>query len=93
MHRLDKSCHTDIGHSHIAEKEHFSRSRGRRSSYSVDEVLKQLDVGRDGATRIMAGSKPFHDKHDKARGIVKAIDGLVETLTGDREKFWTKSHG
>ena len=53
-------------------------SKGRRSSYSIDEVLKQLEVGRDGATRIMAGSKPFHDRSNRARDIVMAIDELVE---------------
>ena len=68
-------------------------SKGRRSSFSLDEVLKKLEVGRDGATRIMAGSKPFHGRYNRARDITQAIDELVEALTDDPERFWTKPHG
>ena len=78
---------------HIAEKADFSMSKGRRSSYSLDEVLRQLEVGRDGATRIVAGSRPFHGHYNRARDIVMTIDELVEALTDDRERFWTKPHG
>ena len=93
MRSLDKSCHTEVGYIHIAEKDRFSMSKGRRSSFSLDEVLKKLETGRDGATRIMAGSKPFHDRYNRARDITQAIDELVEALTDDPERFWAKPHG
>ena len=41
----------------------------------------------------MVGSKPFHGRYNRARYIVMAIDELVEALSDDREKFWTKPHG
>ena len=78
----DSSCHTKVGHIHIAEKDGFSMSKGRRPSYSLDQVLKKLEVGRDGAARIMAGSKPFHGKFNNARDIIMAIDELVGVLAG-----------
>ena len=64
-----------------------------KSKLPIDELLKQLEVGRDGATRIMAGSKPFQGRYNGARDIVMAIDELAEVLTDDRERFWTKPHG
>ena len=64
-----------------------------KSSVPGEEVLQQLEVGREGATRIMAGPKPFLGKYNRARELVAAIDALVESLTGDRERFWTKPHG
>ena len=57
------------------------------SKLPIDELLKQLEVGREGATRVMAGSKPFHGRYNRARDIVMAIDELVEVLTCDREKI------
>ncbi len=68
-------------------------SRGRRSAYSIDEVLKQLERGRVGAVRVQAGSQPFKERYLKAKAITDAIDALVEEMTGDRERFWTKPHG
>ncbi|MCP4317633.1 MAG: hypothetical protein GY789_16855 [Hyphomicrobiales bacterium] len=68
-------------------------SRGRRSACSREEVLKQLEAGRAGATRVQAGSQPFKDRYLKAKAITDAIDALVEELTGDREHFWGKPHG
>ena len=64
-----------------------------KSKLPIDELLKQLEGGRDGATPIMAGSKPFHGRYNRARDTVMAIDELVEALTDDRERFWTKPHG
>ncbi len=64
-----------------------------KQSFPVEEILRQLEIGRDGATRVMAGSRPFHGHYNRARDITKAIDELVEVLTGDREKFHTKPHG
>jgi len=64
-----------------------------KQSFPVEEILRQLEIGRDGATRIMAGSRPFHGNYNRARDITKAIDELVKALTHDRERFWTKPHG
>jgi hypothetical protein len=68
-------------------------SKGRRSPFSLSDVLEKLQTGRTGAVRIQAGSPPFHEQYNKARAVVDAIDSLTEELTGDREKFWTKPHG
>lgn len=63
------------------------------TSFPIKEILRQLEIGRDGATRLMAGSRPFHGHYNRARDITTAIDELVEVLTGDREKFHTNPHG
>ncbi len=68
-------------------------SRGRRASFAVPDALKKLEVGRKGATTVMAGSQPFKNRYNKARAVTEAIDNLVEDLTGDRELFWEKAHG
>ncbi len=68
-------------------------SKGRRSSYPLEDVLKQLETGRAGATRVQAGSQPFHDRYNKAKAITDAIDDLAFELTGDKELFWDKGHG
>ncbi|MEM6463566.1 MAG: hypothetical protein AAF724_16800 [Pseudomonadota bacterium] len=68
-------------------------SQGRRSPYSLSDVLAKLQTGRAGAVRIQAGSPPFHEKYNKALAVVEAIDDLAEQLTGDREHFWTRPHG
>jgi flagellin-like hook-associated protein FlgL len=68
-------------------------THARRSAYALDEVLKQLETGRAGATRVQAGSKSFHDRYNAAKDVTDAIDELVEELTGDRERFWVKPHG
>ena len=68
-------------------------SRGRRVAFRKDEVLEMLRIGRDGATRVLAGSPPFKERYNKASAILRAIDDLAEDLTGDRELFWDKPHG
>ena len=42
-----------------------------------------------------AGNRTFGDtgRYNRARDIGMAIDELVEALTDDRERFWTKPHG
>ena len=64
-----------------------------KSKLPTEQILKQLETGRDSATRIMAGSRPFHGRYNRARDIVMAIDALVEAPTIERERFWTKPHG
>ena len=64
-----------------------------RTSIQIEEILHQLEIGRDGTTRIMAGSRPFHLPFNQTRDISQAIDELVETMTGDREKCHTKPQG
>ena len=68
-------------------------SRGRRSSFTVPEVLECLKAGRDGAVKVMAGVRPFGDTYKKALALTEAVDDLAEDLTGDRETFWDKGHG
>lgn len=68
-------------------------SRGRRSSYQMQDALEELEKGRNGAVKVKAGSPPFHDRYNKACAVTDAIDDLVEDLTGDREKLWGKPHG
>ncbi len=68
-------------------------SKGRRSPYSLSDVLDKLQTGRAGAVRVQAGSPPFHDHYNRARAVIEAIDALAEELTGDRERFWSKPHG
>lgn len=68
-------------------------SKGRRSPYSLSDVLEKLQTGRSGAVRIQAGSPPFRDQYNRARAVIDAIDDLAEELTGDREHFWTRPHG
>ncbi len=68
-------------------------SRGRRSSFQTPEVLKKLEIGRKGATTVMAGSPPFKDRYKKALAVTQAIDDLAFELTGDKELFWDKGHG
>ena len=58
-----------------------------KSKLPIDELLKQHDVGRDGASRIMAGSKPFHGWYNRARDFVMAIDELVEVLSAQLGQF------
>ena len=68
-------------------------SRGRRTPYQLEEVLKLLEAGRAGAVRIKAGSQPFKERYNKASAVSEAIDDLAENLTGDRDRFWAKPHG
>lgn len=68
-------------------------SRGKRSSFITSEALEKLEQGRNGAVTVKAGSPPFHERYNKACAVTKAIDDLVEDLTGDREKLWVKPHG
>ncbi len=68
-------------------------TRGRRSSFQIPDVLEKLEVGRKGAIEIMSGSPPFHVRYNKALAVIEAIDDLVEDLTGDRERLWSKPHG
>ncbi len=68
-------------------------SKGRRSPYKLDDVLEQLEAGRAGAIRVMAGSQPYKDRFNKAKAVSAAIDDLAEDLTGERERFWAKPHG
>ena len=37
--------------------------------------------------------RAVHGHYNRARDIVMAIDERVETLTDDRERFWTRLHG
>lgn len=68
-------------------------TKGRRSAYSVMQALEKLDQGRNGAIKVQAGEQPFHSRYNKALAVIDAIDDLVEDLTGDRERLWTKPHG
>jgi len=71
----------------------LAMSRRKRSALDLSLTLSNLKTGRSGAIAVMASTKPFGDRYRLAQAVTKAIDDLVEDVTGDRELFWTKPHG
>lgn len=68
-------------------------SKARRTTIDVAEALARLEVGREGAIRVRAGSKPFHERYNSAKAVTDAIDKSTESLSGDAQHFWGKPHG
>ena len=47
-------------------------------------------AGHERTVSIQAGSRLFHVCYNSAKAVTDAIDALVEKLTGDRGRFWSK---
>ena len=66
--------------------------RTQRGHVHKQQVLEKLREGRTGAIQVRKEAKINSPEYRAAGEVTKAIDALAETLTGNREYFWTKPH-
>lgn len=64
----------------------------RRSSFVLNQTLEKLRAGRGGAIAVCAGYKIGSDQYQAANVVLKALDGLAGTLTGNSEALWEDLH-
>ena len=67
--------------------------RGSRGYVKVEQVLKKLEVGRNGLVQVCTEATIHSAAYNAAREAIEEVDTVVELITGDRRHFHEKGSG